>query len=254
MKPEEIQLAWRLERAFWKAWPALEEAARGDWLLRFSAGVQRRGNSANPTRADVRDIEASIAACEALYRERGMPAIFRLPSIVEPTAERRLDRLGYRAEGESLTLFADLADAAAEPDAKVALPSRPDAEWLAAMIALQGHEGERAAAYRRIVESVAVPAAFAGFRAEGELAALAYGAVDDGLLCFESVITDIRYRGRGYARRMLAALIAWGADAGAKAVCLQVDAANAPGQALYASLGLKKTLYRYHYRREPAAG
>ncbi len=247
-------VTWRIEKAFSQAWPALRQAQSGDWLLRYSSGLGRRANSANPLRASLRDVDASIAACEDLYRAQRLPAIFRLLSIIEPDAERRLEQLGYRAEGESLTLYVDAAEAAAGRDPDVQALSRPSSEWLSAMIAMQGHTGERGAVYQRIVESITAPAAFVGVRKDGELAALALGVVYDGFLCFESVITDIRHRGRGYARRMLGALIAWGAAAGARGVCLQVDAANRPALALYSSLGLKTTLYCYHYRRESTPG
>jgi ribosomal protein S18 acetylase RimI-like enzyme len=90
-------------------------------------------------------------------------------------------------------------------------------------------------------------------RAKGQIAALAYGAIHDDLLCLESVFTDQRYRGRGHARRLLATLIGFGAQHGAKGVCVQVLAENAPARALYHGLGLKEELYRYHYRREPLA-
>jgi len=74
-----------------------------------------------------------------------------------------------------------------------------------------------------------------------------------GLLCVESVVTDVTVRRRGYARRMLSALIGWARTAGAEGVCLQVEADNQPAISLYRSLGLAE-LYRYHYRREPRPG
>jgi len=234
------------------AWPALEERARGDWLARLAPGVSRRANSANPTRADPRSADADIAACEEVYRARRLPAIFRLPSIIEPAADERLARLNYIAEGETLTLYGDLRPAATR-DREVQIAPRPDSPWLAAIAALQGQTPDQTEVYRRVVESIAVPAGFAGLREDGEWAALAYGAVHDGLLCCESVVSHPARRGRGFAKRMLAALLAWAAQRGARGACLQVDAANAPALALYRSLGLGTELYRYHYRRQPKA-
>jgi len=71
-------------------------------------------------------------------------------------------------------------------------------------------------------------------------------------LCYESVITDPRRRRQGLGRRTIGALAAWGRDGGATGVCLQVEATNAPGRALYDGFGLKTELYRYHYRRAPS--
>ena len=250
MTEREDSLVWRVERALQLAWPALAEQACGDWLARFAPGVSRRSNSANPTRADLRNIEADIAVYEQAYRARGAAAMFRLPSIVAPAADERLARLGYAVEGESQTLYGDLAPSAA-PDSDVWLSMRPDSAWLAAMAALQGQRPQQAAIYKGVVESIGISAGFAGLREDGEWAALAYGAVQDGLLCCESVIVDPRRRGRGHARRMMSALFAWGAGQGARDVCLQVAADNGPALALYRSLGLRTELYRYHYRRAP---
>jgi N-acetylglutamate synthase len=242
-------LCWRVERALQVAWPALTQQACGDWLARFAPGVSRRSNSANPTRATFRDIDADIVACEALYRARGASALFRVPAIVAPAADKRLDRLNYAFEGETMTLYRDLAPAAR--DSGVAIAQRPNADWVAAMAALQGQSPEQAEVYRRIVESVAIPAGFADLSVDGERAALAFGAIRDGLLCCESIVVDARRRGRGHARAMMKALLAWGAEQGARAVCLQVAADNAAGLALYRGLGLTRELYRYHYRRAP---
>ena len=117
------------------------------------------------------------------------------------------------------------------------------------MAQLQNHSAAAAAIYRRIIELIAVPVSFAVLRVDGGIVALAYGAVHDGLLCYESVITDPNQRGRGFARSLLAALNDWAGAHGAKEVCLQVEASNAPARALYERLGLKRELYRYRYFR-----
>jgi ribosomal protein S18 acetylase RimI-like enzyme len=122
------------------------------------------------------------------------------------------------------------------------------------MNAFQGRAPEQAATYRRIVEAIVIPAGFVGLREDGEWTALAYGAIHDGLLCCESVVVDPLRRGRGYGRRMMSGLFAWGLARAAQAVCLQVSAGNDAGLALYRGLGLSRELYRYHYRREPNSG
>jgi ribosomal protein S18 acetylase RimI-like enzyme len=131
------------------------------------------------------------------------------------------------------------------------LPS-PEAEWLAAMARLQGHTPAQAATYRRIVGAIALPTRFALLTEGGAAAGLAYGAIHDGLLTYESVITDPALRRRGLARRVIASLAAWAQGSGVTGACLEVEAGNAPALALYAGFGLGTELFRYHYRREPA--
>jgi len=243
-------LAWRVEETCLNAWPAVRQALLGGWVLRFSGGLTRRANSANPLVVQRLDADTLIAGCEALYRHHRQPAIFRLPSIIEPAIDARLAALGYGLEGLSLVVHGEIGDVPAVRDPEVRLLSRPSPQWYAAMMALQSHTKKQAGLYRRIVGHLAVPAAFAALSDEGAIAALAYGAIHDGLLCYESVVTDPSRQRRGYARRIIATLAAWAEDHGARGACLEVEAANIPARTLYETLGFKE-LYRYHYRREP---
>ena len=243
-------LAWRVEATCFNAFPSLKQAILDGWLLRFSNGVSRRANSANPLHAGYAGPGAVIERIEAIYRGQGQPTIFRVPSFLagidEPLATR-----GYGSEAETCVIYGAMDAVAAAADPGVELSATPRAEWLAAMAALQRHTETHRRVYRRIVGAVAVPAAFAGLRIDGDLAALAYGTVGDGLLCYESVITDPGRRRQGLAWRVLASLAAWGREQGARGVCLQVEAGNAPGRALYDRFGLTTELYRYHYMRQP---
>ena len=248
----DMALAWRVEAVCFNAFPSLKQVILDGWLLRFSKGVSRRANSANPLHADHAAPESVIGQIEALYRGQGQPTIFRVPSFIEAAIDQPLIARGYRSEGETCVLYGamDAVDGAADPG--VELSAEPNAEWLAAMAAFQAHTDVQRRVYRDIVQAVAVPAACAGLRIDGELVALAYGTVGDGLLCYESVITDPKQRRQGLAWRVVASLAAWGRGRGARGVCLQVEAGNAAARALYERFGLTTELYRYHYRRQPS--
>jgi N-acetylglutamate synthase len=243
-------LAWRVELTCLSAWPALRQVLLGGWVLRFSGGLTRRANSANPLAVVAPDPDRLIAGCEALYRHQRLPTIFRLPSIIDPAIDACLAAQGYSGEGLSLVLHADIGVVPAMRDPDVQLLSRPTRQWFAAMAQLQRHTKKQAGLYHRIVGRLAIPAAFAIRSDEDGIAALAYGAIQDGLICYESVVTDPSRQRRGYARRVITSLAAWAADRGARGACLEVEAANAPARALYEGLGFAE-LYRYHYRRAP---
>jgi GNAT superfamily N-acetyltransferase len=245
----EPALEWRVEETCLNAWPALREVLLDGWVLRFSAGLTRRANSANPLRP-VSHVD--LQACEALYRRLALPTIFRVLSLTDPFIDERLAEAGYTGEGESCVLYAPIEDISAGRDPDVKLLDQPTPEWFDGMATLQNHSTEQAAIYRRIVGQLAIPAAFAALSDEGGTTALAYGALHNGLLCYESVITDRRRRGQGWGRRIVCALAAWASDQKAVGACLEVEAHNAPARALYDAIGLKRELYRYHYRREPA--
>jgi len=239
-------LAWSLEAAFDAAWPALQVVPAGDWLCRSTPGVSRRSNSANPAGAHARLTETGIERIEAIYAKLGQPAYVRLPSLLGDEPDRRLEARGYAAEGQTLTLIGPLPD---EAPADVELSSLPSPEWLAAQNRINGREGERATVFDAVLAQVDAPAAYAAVRREGRIVSAAYAAASDGWLCLEAVATDPDWRGQGLAGRTVGALMAWGAGQGARAAGLQVQADNAPAQALYRRLGLQRELYRYHYCR-----
>ncbi len=196
----EPALEWRVEETCLNAWPALREVLLNGWVLRFSAGLTRRANSANPLRP-VSHVD--LRSCEALYRRVGLPTIVRVVSLIDPLVDNCLAEAGYAGEGESCVLYGPIEDIEAARDADVRLLDEPTEEWFAAMAALQNHSSEQAATYRRIVGRLAIPAAFAALSDEGGTVALAYGALHNGLLCYESVITDGRRRRQGGGRRIV---------------------------------------------------
>lgn len=242
-------LVWQVERTCLNGWPALKQVWLDDWLLRFAGGVSRRSNSATPLTMTTRDVGRTITQTQALFADQGRPAFFRIPSFIDQAIDRRLEQLGYGIEGESITLYGELDQTSAELDDHVALWGGPSREWRVAMAAHQGQSDDDADTYRRIVEALAIPAAFVGYRTEDGLASVGYGAIHNGILCFESIVTAPAYRGQGYGRRMLQTLLAWARAQHAVSVCIQVQADNASAIALYRGLGIDRQLYRYHYRR-----
>ncbi|NVN84629.1 MAG: GNAT family N-acetyltransferase [Rhodopseudomonas sp.] len=245
-------LPWRIEDACFNAWPALRSVYHGDWLLRFGEGVSRRSNSVNPLRAEAASIAAQIPLFTELYRAQKLPLIVRVPALLGPQVDRELDHHDFTTEGETCTLHGDLAGRALAADPAVTIEATADAEWLAAISALQKQTPTHAATYARVVAVVALPAGFAALRRDGEIVATAYGAIQDRLLCCESVVVSEAHRGEGLGARMMTALFAWAASRGAEAACLQVEASNVAGRALYRSIKLDTELHRYHYRRAPA--
>ena len=216
---------------------------------RDGLGVSRRANSANPTGAHARLGEAGIERIETVYAKLGQRPFVRLPSMLGDEPDRRLEARGYGAEGQTLTLIGPVEGRA--PAAEVELSVLPSPEWLATLNGMNGREGERAEVFDAVLARIDVPAAYAAVRREGRIVSAGYAAACDGWLCLEAVATHPDWRGRGLAGEMIAALMAWGAGQGARAVGLQVQADNAPAQALYRRLGVGRELYRYHYRAAP---
>jgi len=247
-----LDLAWKAEQACLNAWPALHNVVYDDWIIRFSEGLTRRANSVNPLRATARANGASIQLFENLFRTHELPLIFRIPTLLDPSVDRSLEQLGFTTESENCVLYADIGAVEARPHPTVEVTSRVDEEWLTTMNAMQKRTEEQSEIFDHILLSIAVPAGYATLREGEQVVAQAYGVIHDDLLCCESVITSESHRGRGVGRRLMSALFAWAAAQGATGTCLQVEANNTAGLALYHGLGMTTELSRYHYRRQPS--
>jgi len=243
-------LEWRVEALCVAARPALHREIVDGWAMGRSGGRMRQANCVNPLRGPRGDAVAAIERGERFYDASGQTPLFRVPTIADEM-DAGLDRRDYGVEGHTTTLFKPLEQAVVA-DAGTVLHPAPSEDWLAVRQRTSGEAPADHAAYAAMVRAVALPKAFATTYADDTAASVAYGVVADGLLAIEGVATDTGFRGRGLARKTLHALIAWAKGAGARAACLQVQMDNAPARSLYASLGFRRELYRYHYRRRPA--
>lgn len=249
-------LIMRAEEATLNAWPAPSQILLDGWVLRFADGHTKRANSVNPIRAGLRrDLRDKVRACDALFEKNGIEPCFRLPPFAEAGVEAALDAEGYGpAHDETRVVWRPLTAAPGVWDAEL-IEGPPSDEWLDAKDRLQQDGPTEAAGRRRILQGAVLPGAFAGVRGpDGQFASLAYGAVSDGMLVLNMVVTDQAQRGQRLAERACGALLAWGQARGdVDGACLQVVAANDSGNVLYRRLGFDTELYRYHYRTRPVA-
>lgn len=244
-------LPWCVEAACQAAWPTGAETVAVGWIVRAAGGATRRLNSVNPTRGGPRDPAAVLPFAAERLAAVGKPLRVRVPAIATGL-DAALDALGFGAtEGETLTVAAALS--ARPPTPGVHLSTRADAAWLAARAALADLSPDAREQLADTVARVPVPAAFATLRADGAALAVGCGVLIDGLLVLEAIATHPAHRWQGHGRALVAALLGWGAAAGATLACLQVQADNAPALALYRGLGFDRELYRYHYRTAPDA-
>jgi N-acetylglutamate synthase len=249
--PERLRIR-RIEESAFSSWPAPQQVLDDGWLLRFGDGHTKRANSANPLYGGACDADKVIPRIEAAYRRRGMPVVFRLTPLADVADfDRRLEALGYRLADPSRALV--LADLAALPrpgvpaGLRLCLDRAPSAAWLAASDRIEPVALAERAARQRILDAIAVPAAFAALY-DGTIAvATGLAVVSGGWFGLYCLATDEVLRGRGLMRALIGELGAWAKTQGAEASQLFVVAGNAPAERLYQALGYRE-LYRYHYR------
>lgn len=239
---------WRAEMACRAAWPAETNVGFGGWIARRSGGTIRRVNSLNPLPGAAALDDATIGRTEAFYAEHGQPALIRPLSFAGAVSDDRLAQRGYRLEGRTTTLCADLRNRAPVGGSGTRNWDVPDPEWLAARDRIAVSDP---VIFAGMLALIRAPKRFAGMEVDGEIRSIAYAVIVDGLVVLESVATDESYRGRGLARQAVGSLLHWAATQGVEQAVLQVVADNAPARALYRSLGFETELFDYFYMRQP---
>jgi N-acetylglutamate synthase len=228
-----------------RGWPAAETVRVDGWLLRHTPSLaRRRSNSALP----VGDAHGDPALVEDFYARRGGRARVQVsPAEAWTGLDSELARRGWASEGPTDVLVADADTVLARtaPGA-VALAARPDAGWVAAWAACE--ERPDADEHARVVLERIEPAAV--YALANEDLGVGLAVCERGWAGLFCVATAASARQRGIARTVVHALTRWAAERGAQRIYLQVEIANAPAHALYASAGFERS-HGYHYRTAP---
>ena len=237
-----------LERLAARSWRGLEEMPYGDWLLRAGGGFTGRANSVLVVGDPPEPLGRAVPTVSDWYLRRGLRPQAAVPSPGGEAADAALDRAGWARLEDNLVLAAPLGGWGA-PHVAVDLAPAPDDAWL------RGYH-YRGSPLPPVARDVLVNAdgpVFASVRLEPDpapLAAVARGVRVEEWLVVSAVTVDDRYRRRGLATAVMAALGAWAHAEGGQACLLQVASSNSAALALYQRLGFTEH-HRYHYRRGP---
>jgi N-acetylglutamate synthase len=239
-----------VEQALFRAWPALETRYHHGWVVRFADGYTRRANSINPIEyaGDKHDLTLDIETCASLYRERGLPVVFRLTDIMQPAElEQALEALGYERKAATLVQTADLAGFRGAIDPNVMTETELNDDWLNHFLRLNPSQADYAGTMSRMLRRIEPPRAFARLTHSGQVMAVGLAVRDGDYAGLFDIATDPQARRQGFGRRLVACLLAWGICEGARSAYLQVVQENVAAQRLYEVFGFQ-TAYTYWYR------
>jgi GNAT superfamily N-acetyltransferase len=219
-----------LEVAAAAGWPAGERDRLGDWILRATDGWTMRGNSALPVGDPDLPLPDAVDAVTRWYRQRGLLPAMSVPLPLFQRVDAELERRGWTAMPLTLLMTARLSDLAAGEDDRITLATAPSPQWLAAV---GGRKGPLPPSALATLHAGTPPEA-------GDLLATGRGCVADAegrWLGLALIGVEEHARRQGLAQRVIAALVAWGAAAGATDAYLQVEQRNTGAVALYEKLG-----------------
>jgi N-acetylglutamate synthase len=228
-----------------RAWPATESQEANGWVLRAARGISLRANSVWPRdHTGGATLSERIREVEAFYEARDLPPRFQIsPASAPLELDTELERRGYVAHTSTDVMIATpLAIAAG---ATVEVLAHADGDWRTVMLDSAADPAD-ARGRLAIVDAIPLPRRHALARVDGEPAAIGLGTLEQGHLGLFAMRTLPRFRRRGLARAVVAALLAWAVEENAHAAFLQVETDNDAAIALYRGVGFSR-LYGYRY-------
>ncbi|WP_423184753.1 GNAT family N-acetyltransferase [Arthrobacter sp. NyZ413] len=243
-----------IEELMDRAWPAPEREDSGGWVLRAARGVTQRANSVWP-RESVEDHGAALRMATEWYRSRRLPLIFQVFVGSRSAAlNTALDVQGFTRQSETLIMVSrdpspKLGDGNSDaPTTAIEIGDEPSEEWLRLWWSVDGRGGDAELDVARSILT-GCPSLYALVRDDdGDPAAVGRLAMVDGKGGIYCMATHAWRRRRGYAGRVLDALMAAGRDRGLEEFWLLVMASNAGARSLYEGAGFEEH-GRYLYRQ-----
>lgn len=233
-----------LQRVMVGAWPPVETAQLGDWLLRAAGGFTRRANSAMTAGDPGIPLDDAVDAAQAWYRERDLaPALTVAGPLgwdlaADPLGGTLLRR-GYARRVATMTLTAAVdavltsASAAAAGSGGAGAPVTCTDEltdpWFTAYTRYRAAPPGPA----RAVLAGSPATVFAHVEDRGEVLAIGRLGVAAGWGGLAAMWTAPHARRRGLATAVLRALAAQAREHGVRSLHLQTDADNPTALATY---------------------
>lgn len=217
------------------------------WLLRLLPGKAKRARSVNAVYPSTRPLDEKVEHCEKVYRGRSLPPIFRITPFSEPPMlDAALESRGYARYDETSVEVALIEAPAGVGSAE---PMELGA-WVDAVAALRGSPLQHRESHLARLASSPLAMRALAVRDEGRIAATGLTIVEGPHAGLFDIITREDARGRGHARRLVAALLGEAHALGARQAYLQVQLDNEVARRLYASFGFVQR-YTYWYRGRP---
>jgi len=243
----------RIEEAGLNALQSQRQLFYDGWLLRVAPGKAKRARSVNAHFGSTLPLPGKLDYCERLYAARGLPTLFRITPFVQPPGlEPALEARGYVAFEPTLVqaVALDLRPAVPGGAAGVVLGTPPAPAFAQAVGELRGSPPDPVATHLERLLHAPLERRSVIATLDGRPVGTGQIGLEDGLAGVFDMVTAEDQRGRGIASLIVALLLAWAWERGARVGYLQVDANNAPAHACYRKFGFA-TRYTYHYRARP---
>ncbi|UOQ84929.1 GNAT family N-acetyltransferase [Gracilibacillus salinarum] len=239
----------KIEELSMNALPSFQTVLYDGWVLRFSNGYTKRANSINPLYMSSEKIEKKLNRVEQIYRKQNLNVVYKLTKSVYPhNLDDTLSQKGYISAGLTSVQLLSLDDIAVSRSENAIVSNRLCDDWYTEYCLLNNVKEQDQPNLRIILENILSDVSFVRLVSENqETLACGMAVLEDQYLGLFDVVTNPKFRNKGYGKQLMLTLLQWGKENGAAQAYLQVVSDNTPALNLYATLGFQEA-YKYWYR------
>jgi ribosomal protein S18 acetylase RimI-like enzyme len=240
-----------IEELSLNAWPSLQTILYDGWVMRFANGYTRRSNSINPLYPSTLDLDEKIHFCEEAYQGNQLPVVFKITPRVHPSRlDGKLRANGYLKDALTSVQVMNLDSASRQAPREANLQECLSEEWLDDFCRMSAVTSSQRKTLKQILAGITPRHCFVSLEAYDQVVACGMGVLQSGYIGLFDIVTDPAFRNRGYGRRVVKNILAWGRQNNAGKAYLQVMLNNPAALHLYSKIGFVEE-YQYWYRVKP---
>jgi ribosomal protein S18 acetylase RimI-like enzyme len=237
-----------LEELSMNAWPSIQTVLLDGWIIRMANGYTKRANSINPIYSFDNNPEAKIRYCEDLYKKNNLPVIFKIVDCDEQKPiDRRLDELQYKkVDVTSVQVCTTLVKTDANRD-ELIIGAKFSENWKNCFYQCSKIKPDTRETIELLLKNITGDIITVYKQQQGVFAGCGYGVIENGFVGLFDIIVTEEYRGKGYGKEIVQAILSRANEAGAGKAYLPVVDSNTIAKRLYSGLGFRER-YTYWYR------
>ena len=236
-----------IENMLMRSWPAIKQEVYDGWILRYSMGYTRRGNSVSPFYESFFDHEEKFEYCERYFESKGLKVIYKL--IEDENCfiiDKELEKRGYVKESLMSVQEAELSDIKFNVEGMII--ENQFSEYWFDFFSVEMNLSENEAEALKIILKKNDDKNFYVLKKEGDkMVAGGLGVIEGDKLGIYNIYVSPDARGNGYGEEVVKRIMLEGRGRNVDFAYLQVAVDNIQALNLYKKLGFRE-IYKYWYR------
>ena len=239
-----------IEEMTMNAWPSLQTILLDGWIIRMANGYTKRANSVNPIYSFKNKLEERITYCENIFRNNNLPIIFKIVDCKEQEIiDHKLETLNYdKIDLTSVQICDELKPA--KNIENIYISNKFNENWNNCFYHCYNIDNIKTIeTIEKMLENIKNKKICVYKQEKGTFAGCGYGVIENGLVGLFDIIVKKDFRGKGYGREIVEAILSKAKEEGVNRAYLAVVNDNIIAKKLYAKIGFKE-IYKYWYRKK----